>query len=801
MFNNYLKIALRSLWKNKTQSLINIVGLSVAFGTCLLLFLTGAFQLSYDNFHQHRDRIYRTYFLSMRPDGSPEKNPTMPFPLTPALKAEYPEIEKATRVIWSAGGVRLGDKIFQKQVRACDADFLDIFTFPLVKGEAKTALADLNNIVISEKMANDVFGAGVNPIGKMLEVKNGGTWRSFVVSAIISDPPENSTMDYDALVRIENSPQFPDSKDRWDNQSHEVYVKLAENADQAATEKRLGGIVSKYMKDIEEYMKRNSRGKNERGAYYSLLLQPLTEVHYDETSRSAVIAVMVIGIFILVIACINFINLTIARALTRAREVGVRKSLGAKRWQLFTQVWGETFLLCLLSLIAGLILANAILPKFNQLFGAKLSLALLVTPQAIAVMVLGFLLVTLVAGGYPSWVISRFNTVQVLKGQVTMKKPGMLRNSLIVTQFAIACLLIGCTLVMLQQIRYLQDQPLGLNKEQVISVPVGSEVEGVVALQRMRQRLAGESRVVAVTGTNVNIGYGLDGSSSRSRIGFQHKKRDVATDWLRVDYDYLKTLDIKLLRGRDFTPGYGQDSISSIVVTEKFAKQLGEKNPIGTYIQPDSAGQKYQIVGVVADFALYSLRDEVPAVTLQMQRSYPIQYIFVRVQPQNLSAAMDVVKAAWKSVAPQTEFKGSFMDENTNNWYRREQRLSTILSSAAIITVVLSCMGLFAVALMTIEQRTKEIGIRKVLGASVTGIVGLLSQDFLKLVLIAIAIATPLGWYAMGKWLEDFAHRIQTPWAIFALAGLAALVIAFLTVSFHCIRAALMNPVRSLRSE
>ncbi|WP_266368302.1 ABC transporter permease [Tellurirhabdus rosea] len=801
MFKNYLKIAFRSLWKNKTQSLINIVGLSVAFGTCLLLFLAAAFQLSFDSFHKDSGRIYRTYFLSLYPDGSPDPNPTMPFPLVPALKAEYPEVEKATRIIWGGGGVRYGDKVFNKQVRACDADFLEIFTFPLLKGETQTALADLSSIVISENMAKDVFGAGINPVGKSLQVKTGRDWRNFVVSAVISDAPGNSTIEYDAFIRIENVPDYSANKDRWDNQTHEVYVKLAANAQQMATQKRFSGLMQKYMKDVIDYQIRQGRGKNEMGEYYSLMLQPLNEVHFDDISREAIYTIIAIGIFILVIACINFINLTIARALTRAREVGVRKSLGAKRWQLFTQIWGETVLICLVALGLGVLLANVVMPQFNQLFNARLSLMQLLTPMAAGLTVAGFLLVTFVAGGYPSWIISRFNTVQVLKGRITMKRPGMLRNSLIVTQFSIACLLIGCTLVMLQQINYLRERPLGLTQEQVISVPVGGELDGKVALQRLRQRLGSESRVVAVTGTNVNIGYGLDGSSSRSRMGFQYNKKDVTTDWLRVDFDYLKTLNIKLLQGRDFSPEYSQDSVSSVMITEKFARQLGEKTPVGKFLQPDSAGQKYQIVGVVSDFNLYSLREDVSAITLQMSQTYPINYIFVRVQPQNVAGSMDMVKAAWKEIAPQTEFKGSFMDENTDRWYRKEQKLSTILTAAAIITVVLSCMGLFAVALMTIEQRTKEIGIRKVLGASVGGLVALLSKDFLKLVFLAILIATPLAWYAMQKWLQDFAYRIPTPWAVFALAGLVAVLIAFLTVSYHSIRAALMNPVKSLKTE
>jgi putative ABC transport system permease protein len=303
-----------------------------------------------------------------------------------------------------------------------------------------------------------------------------------------------------------------------------------------------------------------------------------------------------------------------------------------------------------------------------------------------------------------------------------------------------------------------------------------------------------------VTGSGVNIGSGLDGSSSRWMVGFIYGKREVSCDWLRVDFDYLKTLDIKLKAGRDFSPQFSTDSTSSILVSESLAKQLGDTNPVGKYIEPDS-GKKYQIVGVFADFNLYSLHQKAEPIALQMLPDQRIDYVLVRVNPQNLTAAMATVKAAWDQVDPRKNFVGSFVDENVDRWYKKEQRLSTIFSSAAGIAILLSCMGLFAVALISIEQRTKEIGVRKVLGASVASIVTLLAGDFLKLVLIAILVASPVAWYAMNRWLSDFAYRIDMPWWVFAVAGLLAVLIAFVTISFRSVRAALMNPVNSLHSE
>ncbi|GAB4047292.1 ABC transporter permease [Spirosoma litoris] len=805
MLRNYLKVAFRTLWKNRTHTLINIVGLSVAFGTCVLLFLTATFELSYDGFHTNADRIFRLNFLSTNRDGSPNQSSTMPYPISPALKAEFPEIEGVTRWFDRGASVRHNDQTYNKDVRMADADFLQMFTFPLIKGNAKTAMNSLSDIVISERMAKDVFG-NEDPIGKPLQLRMNNVWQAFTVTGVLSNAPKNSTFEYDALIRSENAGDYQEFKSRWDHGNHDVYVKVKAGTDEQTLQRRTQAFMNKYFaKDIKE---RQEQGypKNQLGFQQSLLLQPMLDVHFDTVtthgsgiSRAYVYTLLLIGLFILAIACINFINLTIAQSLSRAREVGVRKSLGAQRGQLFGQIWGETLLLCFGALLIGLSLAYVSLPTFNRLFRSSLILADFLKPEVLLITGLGFLLITLIAGGYPSWFVTRFNAVEVLKGKVKVSRPGLLRNSLIVTQFTIACLLIVCTVIVRQQISYLQQKPMGLDKEQVISIPVGNELNGKDALKAMRDRLANQPNIASVSGSGVNIGAGLDGSSSRMMFGFQYGKRDVTCDWLRIDTDYLKTMGIKLLQGRDFSTAFSTDSSSSVLITQSMAKALGEANPIGKFIKPDN--KEYQIVGVVSDFNLYSLHQEAKPITLQMQSNFPIQYILVRVNPQNLTGAMESIKAAWKTIAPKQEFIGSFLDENTERWYRKEQRLATIFSSAAGIAILLSCMGLFSIALIAIQQRTKEIGVRKVLGASVFSIVGLLSKDFLKLVVAAIVIASPIAWYAMDKWLSDFAYKIDIEWWVFALAGVLAIIIALATVSFQSVRAALMNPVKSLRSE
>ncbi|QDK77955.1 FtsX-like permease family protein [Spirosoma sp. KCTC 42546] len=805
MLRNYLKIAFRTLWKNRTHTLINIVGLSVAFGTCVLLFLTATFELSYDNFHTNADRIFRLNFLSTNRDGTTDKGATMPYPISPSLKAEFPEIEGVTRWFDRSASVRRNNQTYNKDVRMADADFLNMFSFPLQKGNANTAMNSLSDIVISENMAKDIFGKE-DPIGKPLQLRMGDAWQAFTVTGVVSNAPKNSSIDFDALIRSENAGDYQEFKTRWDHGNHDVYVKVKAGTDPQTLQRRTQAFMNKYFaKDIKE---RQEQGypKNELGFQRSLLLEPLRDVHFDTVtthgggiSRAYVYTLLLVGLFILAIACINFINLTIAQSLSRAREVGVRKSLGAKRAQLFGQIWGETLLLCFVALLIGLGLAYLTLPTFNRLFRSYLALSDFMKPVVLLVTALGFLLITLVAGGYPSWFVTRFNAVEVLKGKVKMSRPGLLRNSLIVTQFTIACLLIVCTMIVRQQISYLQQKPMGLDKEQVISIPVGNELNGTEALKAMRDRLANQPNITAVSGSGVNIGAGLDGSSSRMMFGFQYGKRDITCDWLRIDTDYLKTMGIKLLQGRDFSPAFSTDSSSSVLITQSMAKALGEANPVGKFIKPDN--KEYQIVGVVSDFNLYSLHQEAKPITLQMQSNWPISYILVRVNPQNLTGAMETVKSVWKTIAPKQEFIGSFLDANTERWYKKEQRLSTIFSSAAGIAILLSCMGLFSIALIAIQQRTKEIGVRKVLGASVPSIVALLSKDFLKLVVAAIVIASPIAWYAMDKWLSDFAYKIDIEWWVFALAGSLAILIALVTVSFQSVRAALMNPVKSLRSE
>ncbi|WP_232540964.1 FtsX-like permease family protein [Spirosoma endbachense] len=809
MLRNYVKIALRTLWRSKGYASINVVGLAVAFCISLFLFLIAYLQLTFDSFHEDGDRIFQTYFFSNDPEQA-SRSAGMPLPLMPALKTDYPEIEAAARfIVVRKSLVEYKGHYFDKNVYLTDPDFFKLFSFPLRKGNPESALRDLSNVVISENMAQTLFGTE-DPMGKPVELGSDGNRKQYIVSGVLADAPYNSTIHYDALIRVENLPDYQSAKDNWGANSHQVFVKLPPNIDQITFESRLKAFAVKYFHGSLDDLKKKGAKPDERGDVFAVRLQKLADVHFGREisgGKGAPIALiyvlMGIAFFILLIACINFINLSVARSFTRAKEVGIRKSLGALKKQLFVQIWGESTVICLIGFGVGLLLSYLLLPVFNATFNSKLTLDYIAQPGFIGLMLLVFALITFVAGGYPAWQMAKFNPVEVLKGKISLKRPGILRNSLIVTQFTLSCLLTCCTIIALQQVDFLRQQPLGFQKEQVISIPVGSQVNGRQVLQRLRNKLASDPTVLAITGSGVNLGKGKDRVTARGVLGITYKGNDIATDWLLVDYDYLKTLNIKLLAGRDFDRAYPTDSVNRVVITESMAKMMGEANAVGTLLRDDhdTSGVKSQIIGVISDFHLYSLADENKPITMHLSHNEAIHYVFVRVAPQNLASSMDKLKNVWKEVAPQSEFMGSFLDENVDAWYQDEEMLSRVFSLAASIAILLSCIGLFAIALMVIEQRTKEIGIRKVLGASTPTIILVLSKDFIKLVIIALGIAIPLAWFGMHTWLKGYPYRIEISAWVFVVVALAAILITFATVSFHSIKAALMNPVKSLRSE
>lgn len=805
MLWNYIKIAWRNLWKSRLLASVNILGLAVAFAVSILLALTAFRELSYDKFHSSQG--LQQLYISVQHPQDREQRSNMPMPLTPAIKQEFPEVKAATRLIGASGSVRYKGKTFGSDVRAVDPDFLTMFSFPLLKGEVRQALNSLSNVVITQKMASAVFDKE-EPVGKPLEIYINDHWKTFIVSAVAQNIPDNSSIEFDVLCRFEHAPGYDGQKNSWNSSTHEVFVQLAAHATAAAFERRAKAFVNKYFTEQLRNLQRDGAKAAKNEALISLHLISLEDIHFSSVSSSGgdissvyPYLLLLIAAFILFIACVNFMNVTIAGAFGRSREIGMRKILGAFQGQLVMQLWGEAVLACLIALAAGILIAYFVLPGYNSLFNNTLSLSLLKHPSLLLGTLLAFLMVTLTAGGYPAWMIARLNTIKVLKGTLRAGKSNRVRNTLMVTQFVISSLLICCTLIAWQQLNYLRRQPLGYNKEQVVSIPLPDNVVPEKALQHMRNTLSGQTGVLSVTGTDINMGRGRDGSSATSAVSFDYKGHTVRSNWLRIDYDYLKTLGLQLVAGRDFSGFYGTDS-SALVINEKMAAQLGGAEAALNALLPvgDSA-HPFKVIGIVRDFNFRSLREEIGPLSMHMEPSSPVQYIFVKVAPNNLPASLAMIQHRWDEAYPENRTEASFLDENTARQYRKEQRFSSIFISAAVLAIIISCMGLFAISVLVMTKRTKEIGVRKVLGASITGIVALLSKDFIRLVLLSVIIASPIAWYLMEQWLQDYPYRIHINIGVFIITGALALLIAIITVSVQAVRAALMNPVKSIRTE
>lgn len=808
MIKNYFKIALRNLSKNKTYALINIFGLAVAFLCSTLLFLNAWFELSYDNYHPDKERIFKLYHYLLGPEGE-EQSGSMGFPVAPAVKKEIQEIEGSTRFVWCDSEIDFNGKKMDLQVNLVDNDFLSVFSIPVTKGNSVNPMQNLDNTVMTEYAAKRLFGKE-DPIGKKIKIKVNGEWKEVMVTATTKNFPENASIKYDVLIRTELSSDYLVDKDNWNHHNHDVYIKLAASASPESIERKLSTeVLKKYAPEDITYMKSLGYKKNSYGSFSALKLLPVTELHFNRevgsmngaTSKTYLYTILLISFFILAIACFNFINLNVARAFTRTKEVGVRKYMGASKKQIFLQIWGESLVICLIAVIIGLGAATFLFPEFNKLFAAKLSLSFFYKPSTIVMILSSLLIISLFAGGYPAMALSRFSISGVLKGNASLKKPGLFRNSLIVLQFTVACVLMACTLIAYKQFEYIRSSPLGYNKDGVISFPINSS-NGRETLQQFRNRLSSQTSILSITGADINLGLGKDGSTSKSSSGFSFKGKNISTNWMTVDYDFFKTLNIDIKKGRDFSKAFITDPEGSLVVTESMAKQF-DGDPVGlTFSMGEEEGaKKFTIIGVIPDFHLYSLHEETAPLAISISNEATIRYVFIKTRGNNPTQVMKRVEDTYKQLMPGKEFKGSFLDENTDRWYQKEKRLSLLLGISAVIAVILSCLGLFALALLMIQQRIKEIGVRKVLGASILSINNLLTKDFLKLVLISLVISIPLSWWAMDQWLRDFPYHTTISWILFAVVGLTAILISIATISFHTVRAALMNPVKSLRSE
>jgi putative ABC transport system permease protein len=814
MFKSYLKIALRHVLKYKTYSFINVFGLAVGVACCILVFLFVQHEMSYDKFHEHADRLYRVNLLTKTPAGSMKTGGGQPLPLAPTLKAAFPEIRFATRFAQSNAVVRTSpENATKEQVLFTDGDFFKMFSFPLLHGSAETVLEDKKSIVLSEAMAQKYFG-NETPLGQTLTLNFGGGDEDFTVAGVARKIPSHSSITFDFLLRYENAPNYRDLEASWTSWGAVTFMQLAENVRPAELQAKFRDFEKNYYQAMINTWQILGWIAKEEGAL-QLSLQPLTEIHltpevenglFPASNPAYSFILSGVGLIVLLIACINFTTLAIGRAAGRTMEVGMRKTMGATRGRLLRQFWGEGLLFSLLALLMGIALAEFFLPTFNSLANKTLAIHYPGNWQIYGVFVGVVLFVAFVAGGYPAVFLSGFQPIAILKNRLALGSKHRLSQALVVVQFSLSVLLIICAMIMSGQLRHLKTQNPGFNEEQIVVIPTNARgEEGEQMLERYRQRLRGYSSIAGVTGNSDGFNKEPSWQSFGTKDGANWQ-----VNIMRVDKDFVKTMGMEIVQGRDFSPEMTSDVTEAVIVNQTLVAAFGWKDPArsGQKFSDFSLGKwndpimkEPAVIGVVRDFNYTSLHEKVKPLVLYLAPENAIKYIFVRLTPGDFAGALELLRNAWREAAPGKPFDYYFLDEDFDRQYRAEERWAQIVSYATLFAVIIACVGLFGLSALAVTKRTKEIGIRKVLGASVAGIVSLLAGDFLKLVAFANIIAWPIAWYAMKQWLQNFAYRIDIGWWMFALAGGLALLIAFFTVSAQAIKAALANPVESLRYE
>ena len=805
MFKNYLKIAWRNLLRNRAFSAINITGLSIGLASCMLISMYVLDELGFDRFNENADRIVRVTFKGDMNGSKINEAHVMP-PTASTLKSEYPEVLEATR-LRQAGGqkVIVGNKQYNgDNMFFSDANIFQVFTLPLIQGDAKTALIQPDNVVISEELANKYFGK-TDVLGNVIKFK--GSDKAAKITGVMHNMPSNSHFHADLLMSMES---LQDSKsDSWMTSEFFTYLLLRKGTDYKQLEAKLPQTVEKYMgPQLKKAMGVTMSEFEKSGNRLILKLQPLSDIHlfsdfvYDLSPAGDIRYVYIFGAvaaIILIIACINFMNLSTASSSKRAREVGVRKVMGSQKSELVWQFLMESILLTAFAMLLATILAYTCLPLFNQLSGKDLALEVQTLPVLIPSLLVFGLLVGIFAGSYPAFFLSSFKPITILKGKFISNKNSIgLRSGLVVVQFFISVTLMIGTTVVYQQLKFIQNKKLGYNKDQVLILDTWAL--GTQQNTFRNELLQNPTILDASSSSYIPAGP----SYNNNYMMYADQKADELVNGIRyeVDYHYINTMGMDIVVGRNFSDHFGTDS-SAVIINQTAANMLGLKNnPINhTISRNDNQGNKatYTIIGVVKDFHFRSLHEKITP--LVMTLGGEAGNLIVKVKTDKPEKLLGELKSVWAGYKTEEPFSYSFLDQRYDQTYKAEQRTGQILGIFTGLTIFVACLGLFGLATFTAEQRIKEIGVRKVLGASVLSVVGLLSKDFIKLVLIAIAFALPVAWLMMTKWLQGFEYKITIAWWMLAMASLLSVIIALFTVSFQSIKAALTNPVKSLRSE
>ncbi len=810
MFKNYFKIALRQLRHQKMYAAIKIGGFALSIAACLLIALYIKDELSYDKNYPAANRIYRITG-EYDNNGKLEAGADWPAPMAKALKEDFPEVEKSGRLMphplfYGAGSnqIKRADaetNTYEEKFSYADQQMLDMLQIPMVYGDRAKALIEPNTIVLSKTKADKYF-PNQNPVGKVMILNNDNT-RPFKIGGVMQDFPSTSHIQYDFFLSLSGYQLWNGEQTNWGASNYPTYVLLKPGANAARLQAKLVLILTKYYLPL--LIKNGDKSAEGLVKKARLLLQPMTDIHLhsanidDGLEKGDIRIVWLFGAiacFILVIACINFINLSTAKSANRAKEVGIRKVVGSLRSSLVKQFLTESLLFSVLSFVLGIILAIIFLPWFNTLAAKSITIPWTAW-WLIPLMFVSSCVIGLIAGLYPSFYLSAFKPISVLKGQVNRgSKNSILRNGLVVFQFTTSIILIIGTFVIYNQTQYILNKKIGFDKDQVLLIQGTNTLENNTESFKNELLKSSAVKSVSVSDYLPVSGTKRDGNTFY-REGKTKEDIGVGSQKWRIDYDYVKTMGMHILEGRNFSKDMASDS-AAVIISKTMAEKLGLKNPLGQHIV--NGWEKFTVIGVVEDFNFESMKQDVTPLGLVLGNN-KASIISVKINEADTKHIIGYISSAWKSFVPNQPLRSTFLDENFANMYADVKRMGSIFTSFALLAIIIACLGLFALSAFMTEQRTKEIGIRKVLGSSITGIVQLLSGGFLKLVFAAFVIASPIAWYIMNKWLQDFAYRISIGWWVFVIAAFLAMLIAVLTVSFQAIKAALVNPVESLRME
>jgi putative ABC transport system permease protein len=810
MFRNYLKVALRNMWKNKAFSAINIAGLSVGLAVCLLIVLYVKDESSYDKYNSQSENIYRLD-ADLSFNGTQFTSAESPAPLAPTLMKDYPQVAQYTRLR------NFGDILIKKDNQNipnhnavfADSTFFQVFSIPMIKGNRLTALNEPNSIVIDETTAKKYFNS-TDVVGKTLYVDNSVSCK---ITGVIEDFPAQTHFHFSFIRPIRDT--YHDDQADWLSNNYASFVLVRPGVTKSSLQKAVDATINNYLiKQLDQFLHMNANDLKKSGNHFIFPVMPLTDIHLHSNKSNEfeangnityVYIFSIIAIFILLIACVNFMNLSTAHSANRAKEVGIRKVAGSLRSNLITQFLTESVLISFLSLVLAIGISALLLPLFNQIAGKEMRVWTLFSTWLLPVLIALIIVVGCIAGSYPAFYLSSFQPVQVLKGSIAKGfKSSWLRSGLVVFQFFISISLIIGTMVIYNQLTYMRSREIGYNRDQVLVINNTYALDKKI--KSFRQDMLKISGVEGAT-----IAGSLPTETSYNQNGWfkdptlDAKQVNIMTDFY-VDQNFIPTLGMQMKAGRNFSTDFLTDS-SAVIINETAARLLGFKNPLNeTLYRPSGyasnggfSSKPFHIIGVVKDFNFNSMHDKVGPLIVELNEDYG--KIAMRINTKNIPALIGEVEKKWNSMGPGQPFNYSFLDADFNKIYNADQRTGKLFITFAIFAIFIACLGLFGLVTYAAEQRVKEIGVRKVLGASVGEIVAMISKDFIKLVLIAFVFAFPVAWWMMNQWLQSFAYRIDISWWVFAVAGLLTLAIALITVSFQAIKAAMANPVKSLRSE